>query len=506
MEATIDIRTADGNVNILLEDAQVGAIREVLVDLCLSTMAVFAMLIDAAGRVVASGGDTKEFQLEDIAALAAGDLATSRQLANMLNEPEFSLLFQHEKQKNLFMTAIESDAILIVVFDVETTFGALRLRIRRSISLLQQILHQARRTTVVALSEASEISADEDLHRKDVDELMAVNVPPAVPARRTEPVPSQTPALANQNSPMLPATATPPSQTPALANQNSPVSPKAAPVTHASEAMTPSTAAAAPKPEPEKSRGVDIPPPAAKKQAAMPATAPGVPSSPPVPAGKGLSPALVAEIRKILAWFEAFKGWKLVFNDEVEFMARGLERGNSREEETLRSIFLRTRARLTEQKRLLEARFRLIQSLYQQFVTVLQMVMKGAWRDEVVDRAMKAAFSGVGMDQNMVGAGIVKRDGAWGFDFGTVGKQLVTVCHSHNMNYHQGMLEMLRQLNAALSALSAFIIEDARLREELSRQWARLFRHYSDGLKTLDLEPDVLDLFRPLVKSGSLPK
>ena len=37
--------------------------------------------------------------------------------------------------------------------------------------------------------------------------------------------------------------------------------------------------------------------------------------------------------------------------------------------------------------------------------------------------------------------------------------------------------------------------------------FAGLFaRHYGDGLKTLELEPEVLDLFRPLVKSGSLPK
>jgi hypothetical protein len=421
-------------------------------------------------------------------------LATSRQLANMLDEPEFSLLFQHDKQKNLFMTAIESDAILIVVFDVDTTFGALRLRIRRSISQLQQILHQARRSTVVALSEASDISAEDDLHRKDVEELVAIIAPPAMAPKPQE---THAPEPGLVETPMPDPGTTGVSGTKASSVVTT--SPETAPP--GQDSRTPVTGQA-PKPVPEKTFGVEPQPPAA---AARPAVAPPQPLSS-VPAGEGLPPALVGEIRKMLAWFEAFKGWKLLYSDEIEFLARGLERGNPREEETLRSIFMRTRARLTEQKRLLEARFRLIQSLYQQFVTVLQMVMKGAWRDEVVDRAMKAAFSGVGMDQNMVGVGVMKRDGAWGFEFGAIGKQLVTVCHAHNLNYHQGMLEMLRQLNAALSALSAFIIEDVRLREELSRQWARLFRHYSDGLKTLDLEPDVLDLFRPLVKSGSLPK
>ena len=463
MEATIDIRTADGNVNILLEDKQVGSIREVLVDLCLSTHAIFSMLIDAAGRVVATGGETKDYELEAVAALAAGDLATSRQLAGMLGEPEFSLLFQHEKQKNLFMTAIESDAILIVVFDVDTTFGALRLRIRRSMSQLQSILHQARRSTVVALSSTAAVSSPEELRSQEVDELMAVRIGPAAPAAvRVEATPAAPPSPA------------------------APVAETAAP------------AQSAPVPAP--------PPPAVKSASQPTADVQPTPVTPPAPAPAGLPEPLVAEIQKALAWFESFKGWQLVFTDEVEFLSRGLARNRAEEADTLRSIFLRTRARLTEQKRLLEARFRLVQSLYQQFVVALQIVMSGAWHDEIVDRAMKAAFSGVGSDHNMVGGGISKREGNWAFDFSLIGRSLVSVCHARGWTYHQGMVEVLRQLNSALSALSAFIIEDTKLREELTRQWARLYRHYADGLKTLELEGEVLDLFRPLVKSGALPK
>ena len=472
MEATIDIRTADGNINILLEDKQVGSIREVLVDLCLSTHAIFSMLIDAAGRVVATGGETGEYELEAIAALSAGDLATSRQLAGMLSEPEFSLLFQHEKQKNLFMTAIESDAILIVVFDVDTTFGALRLRIRRSISQLQSILHQAKRSTIVALSSTADVSAQEDLHSKEVDELMAVPIGPAAPPAEPAPQAVAPPAgvSASAETPGIPVAG--------IRVAEPPVSAPPA------EAAAPSVAAV-----PEPAPAVAAPPP----------PTPAVP--PP-----GLPAPLVGEIGKALAWFETFRGWRLVFADEVEFLSRGVARNRPEEAETLRSIFLRTRARLTEQKRLLEARFRLIQSLYQQFVVALQIVMSGAWHDEIVDRAMKAAFSGVGSGHNMVGSGIGKRDGNWSFDFTLIGKQLVTVCHAQGWTYHQGLVEVLRQLNAALSALSAFIIEDVKLREELTRQWARLYRHYADGLKTLELEGEVLDLFRPLVKSGTLPK
>jgi len=416
MDATIDIRTVDGNVNILLEDAQVGSIREVLVELCLSTMAEFSMLIDAAGRVVASGGETAAFDTEAIAALAAGDLATTRQLARMLGEPEFALLFQHEKQKNLFMTAVDNDAILIVVFDVETTFGALRLRIRRSISQLQQILHQARKNTVVAFASTS------DATRRSLEEK------------------------------------------------------------EEEHEGAPSTAAVVQPAEPG---------------AAQPAAT----------GGTGLPEQLANDVRKAVAWFDGFKGWEVMFKDEVAFMRNSLTRNRPEEIENVRMTLVRTRARLTEQKRLLEAKFRMVQSLYQQFLSVLHGVMLKAWTAEVVDRAMKAAFTGVGAEFNMISSGAQKKaDGAWTLEFASIGKQMVLMCHARGMNYQDGVGELLRQMNASLMALSAFLAENARLRDELIQGWARVFHHYAEGLKTLDLESEALELFRPLVRPGQMPK
>ena len=476
MEATIDIRTADGNVNILLDEVQVGKIRGALVDLCLSTMAVFAMLIDAAGRVVAVGGETKEYEVEALAALSAADLATSRQLAALLGEPEFSLLFQHEKQKNMFMTAIESDAILIVVFDVDTTFGTLRLRIRRSISQLQDILQQAKRSTVVALSETADITRSDVSAEMAEEELSAAALPAPADAR------------ASVTAPLAPQAV----QAPADARASVP-EPGA---TAAGETAAPVGGAvteppfAAPQPAP----AVSVP------AMAVPATAA------PAAAGSALPPELAAEIRKALVWFANFKGWSLLFSDEVSYLKRAVERAKPDQVDTVRVVFLRTRARLTEQKRLLEARFRILQSVYQQFVAALQMVMQGAWKEEIVDRAMKAAFTAVGTENNLVGSGVAKKDGAWTMDFALIGKQLVNTCHQREWTYQMGMMEMVRQMNGGLTALSAFVVENPRFREDLTKNWARIYRHYSEGLKTMDLEPEVLDLFRPLVRSGQMPK
>jgi uncharacterized membrane-anchored protein YhcB (DUF1043 family) len=188
-------------------------------------------------------------------------------------------------------------------------------------------------------------------------------------------------------------------------------------------------------------------------------------------------------------------------------MRNSLTRNRPEEVENVRMTLVRTRARLTEQKRLLEAKFRMVQSLYQQFLTVLHTVMLKAWTAEVVDRAMKAAMGGAGAKYNIISSGAQKKaDGAWALEFGVIGKQMVLMCHARDMNYQDGVGELLRQLNASLMALSAFLSENARLRDELIQAWARVFHHYAEGLKTLDLESEALELFRPLVRPGQMPK
>jgi hypothetical protein len=97
-------------------------------------------------------------------------------------------------------------------------------------------------------------------------------------------------------------------------------------------------------------------------------------------------------------------------------------------------------------------------------------------------------------------------DGTWGLDFGVIGRHMVGMCHARGINYQDGMMELMRQLNASLMALSAFLVENQRLRDELLATWGKLFHHYAEGLKTMGLESEALELFRPLVRPGQMPK
>ena len=77
--------------------------------------------------MVTKAGSTEDFDLQAVAALVAGSYAATREMARLLGEEEFSVLFHQGKKDNIQLTLIGDRTILATVFDERTTIGMVRL-------------------------------------------------------------------------------------------------------------------------------------------------------------------------------------------------------------------------------------------------------------------------------------------------------------------------------------------------------------------------------------------
>lgn len=84
------------------------------------------ILCDMSGEILTSQGDYSNLDTSTIASLAAGSFATTKGIANLLGEREFSLLFHQGKETNIFISNIESYAILIIVFNNDAVLGVVK--------------------------------------------------------------------------------------------------------------------------------------------------------------------------------------------------------------------------------------------------------------------------------------------------------------------------------------------------------------------------------------------
>lgn len=86
-----------------------------------------ALLIDKDGHLVTRQGAGGAYDLDTISALVAGSFAATKEMARLLGQDEFSVLFHQGKKDNIQLSLVGERTLLAVIFDDKTTVGMVRL-------------------------------------------------------------------------------------------------------------------------------------------------------------------------------------------------------------------------------------------------------------------------------------------------------------------------------------------------------------------------------------------
>ncbi len=99
----------------------------------------FLALISTSGQPITTASDDYHPETLSLASLAASSFAATQQLARILDENEFTLLFHEGKALNLHVSQVTDQVLLIVTFGRDTQVGKVRLYTQRAIESLRQI-------------------------------------------------------------------------------------------------------------------------------------------------------------------------------------------------------------------------------------------------------------------------------------------------------------------------------------------------------------------------------
>lgn len=98
-----------------------------------------ALLVDKDGHLITRQGFTHSLDTTALAALLAGSFASTKEIAKLVGEPEFSVLFHQGKKDHIHMTIVGERSILVVIFDDRTTIGMVRLYAKETAVELEKI-------------------------------------------------------------------------------------------------------------------------------------------------------------------------------------------------------------------------------------------------------------------------------------------------------------------------------------------------------------------------------
>jgi len=99
----------------------------------------FVALIDRNGQQVSMVGQTRGLDATSLASLAAGNVAATEGLAQLLGESAFTSLYHEGERDSLHMTPVGRRVIMLIAFDEHSSLGLVRLRVRHALPILQKI-------------------------------------------------------------------------------------------------------------------------------------------------------------------------------------------------------------------------------------------------------------------------------------------------------------------------------------------------------------------------------
>lgn len=129
--------------DLVIYEEQIEKIEKALGTLIKGAQAKCVLLVDKDGHLISRQGFTQSLDTTALGALLAGSFASTREIARLVGEPEFSVLFHQGKKDHIHITLVGERTILAVIFDDRTTIGMVRLYAKEASESLQKILYCA---------------------------------------------------------------------------------------------------------------------------------------------------------------------------------------------------------------------------------------------------------------------------------------------------------------------------------------------------------------------------
>ncbi len=85
--------------------------------------ATTALVIDKGGFLIGCQGDTRQFDLTTIAALASGAYLANQTIANLVHETNFNSVYQQGEKHSMFVVCIDESSLLVVIFKASVSVG-----------------------------------------------------------------------------------------------------------------------------------------------------------------------------------------------------------------------------------------------------------------------------------------------------------------------------------------------------------------------------------------------
>jgi len=126
--------------DMILTAETVQQVKAVIDEKLISDNVQTVLVIDGAGNILAHcGKDTEGLDAISLAALTAANFGATSQIAKLIGENDFSLLYHKGEKANIHFARLSGEMILVSIFGDDVSLGLVRVRVEELAVLIQKI-------------------------------------------------------------------------------------------------------------------------------------------------------------------------------------------------------------------------------------------------------------------------------------------------------------------------------------------------------------------------------
>ncbi len=126
-------------MSLILTKNEIGRLEEIISDNILDSGAEHVVLTDLSGNLIMERGSLEMEDIFSLAAVSAANFAATAEIARLIGEEDFALLFHKGGRRNVYFSRLGKDFLIITLFNDNVSLGLIRLKIGSAIQQMATI-------------------------------------------------------------------------------------------------------------------------------------------------------------------------------------------------------------------------------------------------------------------------------------------------------------------------------------------------------------------------------
>ncbi len=148
-----------GDFVLFKEDVE--RINKILSRMLTESASTYVLLINKDGNLISQVGFSQSVDVTSLAALAAGSYASTKAIAALIGETEFSVMFHQGARENIHISLVDQDVIMVLIFDDRTNLGMVKMVAGQAKAELVQVLDRVRGNEIEDMDHAPDSAGAE---------------------------------------------------------------------------------------------------------------------------------------------------------------------------------------------------------------------------------------------------------------------------------------------------------------------------------------------------------